>query len=103
MNTQLADQDHVAMEGSIAKMNSAADDHAVTPEELRKTRSKNPLKWFRSECKCASSSSAPPKAGAEVSRNETKGNRSQQAVPIQRSSAPLVVNYFTSGIPLSRS
>ncbi|CAK9203774.1 unnamed protein product [Sphagnum troendelagicum] len=90
------------MEGSNGKASSAGDDHGVTPEELRKSRSKNPLKWFRSECKCASSSSAPPKAGAEVSKNETEGNRSQQTVPIQRSSAPLVVNYFTSGIPLSR-
>jgi len=92
------------MEGSIAKMNSAADDHAVTPDELRKTRSKNPLKWFRSECKCSSSrsSSAPPKAGAESSKNETKEKRSQPAAPIQRSSAPLVVNYFPSGMPLSR-
>jgi hypothetical protein len=104
VNTQLADQDHVAMEGSIAKMNSAADDHAVTPEELRKTRSKNPLKWFRSECKCSSSrsSSAPPKADAESSKNETKAKRSQPAAPIQRSSAPLVVNYFPAGMPLSR-
>ncbi len=104
MITQLADQDHVAMEGSIAKMNSAADDHAVTPDELRKTRWKNPLKWFRSECKCSSSrsSSAPPKAGAESSKNETKEKRNQPAAPIQRSSAPLVVNYFPSGMPLSR-
>jgi hypothetical protein len=91
------------MEGSTGKMNSTADYHGVIPEEVRKTRSKNPLKWFRSECKCsASSSSAPPKAGAEVSKSETKEKRSQAATPIQRSSAPLVVNYFPSGMPLSR-
>ncbi|CAK9203806.1 unnamed protein product [Sphagnum troendelagicum] len=92
------------MEGFTAKAISTADDHGVTPEQVRKTRSKNPLKWFRSECKCSasSSSSVPPKAGAEVSKNETKEKKSQPAAPIQRSSAPLVVNYFSSGMPLSR-
>jgi len=103
VSTKLAHQHQVAMEGSTAKMSSAADYHGVTPEEVRKTRSKNPLRWFRSECKCsASSSSAPPKAGAEVSKSKTKEKRSQAATPIQRSSAPLVVNYFPSGMPLSR-
>jgi hypothetical protein len=92
------------MEGSSARAISTADDDAVTPEQVRKTRSKNPLKWFRRECKCSasSSSSVPPKAGVEVSKNETKEKTSQPAAPIQRSSAPLVVNYFPSGMPLSR-
>jgi hypothetical protein len=91
------------MEDSTSKMSSAADYYGVTPEEVRKTRSKNPFKWFRSEGNCsASSSSAPPKAGAEVANSKTKEKRSQAATPIQRSSAPLVVNYFPSGMPLSR-
>jgi hypothetical protein len=92
------------MEGSNTKAISTADDHGVTPEQVRKTGSKNPLKWFRSECKCSasSSSSVPPKAGAEVSKNETREKKSQPAAPIQRPSAPLVVNYFPSGMPLSR-
>jgi hypothetical protein len=90
------------MEGSNAKAISTAKNHGVTPEQVRKTRSKNPLKWFRSECSASSSSSVPPKAGAEVSKNETKEKTSQPAAPIQRSSAPLVVNYFPSGMPLSR-
>jgi hypothetical protein len=92
------------MEGSNAKAISTADNHGVTPEQVRKTWSKNPLKWFRSECKCSasSSSSIPPKAGAEVSKNEPKEKKSQPVAPIQRSSAPLVVNYFPSGMPLSR-
>ncbi|CAK9261714.1 unnamed protein product [Sphagnum jensenii] len=92
------------MEGSNAKASSAAADkyHGVTPEEVKKTRSKNPLKWFqRGGSKCASSSSAStPKQGAGVAENETKSR--QPAAPIQRSSAPLVVNYFPSGMPLSR-
>jgi hypothetical protein len=120
------------MEGSSAKAISTADDHGVAPEQVRKTRSKNPLKWFRRECKCSASSSSsvppkagvevsknetkekksqpaassrssvPPKAGVEVSKNETKEKKSQPAAPIQRSSAPLVVNYFPSEMPLSR-
>jgi hypothetical protein len=92
------------MEGSSAKAISTADDHGVTAQQVRKTRSKNPLKWFRRECKssASSSSSVPPKAGVEVSKNETKEKTSQPAAPIQRSSAPLVVNYFPSGMPLSR-
>jgi hypothetical protein len=92
------------MEGSNAKASSAAADkyHGVTPEEVKKTRSKNPLKWFqRGGSKCASSSSAStPKQGAGVAENDIKSR--QPAAPIQRSSAPLVVNYFPSGMPLSR-
>jgi hypothetical protein len=92
------------MEGFNAKASSAAADkyHGVTPEEVKKTRSKNPLKWFqRGGSKCASSSSAnTPKQGAGIAENETKSR--QPAAPIQRSSAPLVVNYFPSGVPLSR-
>jgi hypothetical protein len=74
------------MEGSNAKASSAAADkyHGVTPEEVKKTRSKNPLKWFqRGGSKCASSSSAStPKQGAGVAENETKSR--QPAAPIQR-------------------
>lgn len=90
------------MEGSIlAKArNCTGKDIGVTPEELKK--STRPNKWFKLGCK---STAVSPTPCAAFSGNEAKEDmsttRHSTTPKIQRSRAPLVVNYFPTGVTLS--
>jgi hypothetical protein len=90
------------MEGSILAntRNCTGQDIGVTPEELKKSTRSN--KWFKLGCK---STVVSPTPGTAVSGNEAKEDmsttRHSTAPKIRRSRAPLVVNYFPTGVTLS--